>query len=216
MKEGYVLRKKLDRRKSMIAAATELFARSGFENTTMQNIADQAEVGIATLFRYFPKKEDLIIAVIQEIIEQQVPYFEKISQSNKNGIEKVDEVLTTYIHYISEENRETSKLLEAFELYISFNFVDKSMIEVIEKSYDKVSTIIKEIIAEGKCDGSIHLSNSDEQAWETIFNLFGTAIKKYALYTFLPNSILSVPKPQELIVIKEMMLTFLSKSTKMQ
>ncbi|MFE8697849.1 TetR/AcrR family transcriptional regulator [Cytobacillus sp. FJAT-53684] len=206
--------KKMERRKSMVQAARILFAEQGFEKTTMQKIADESNVGVATLFRYFPKKEDLIIEVVKEAIEQQVPYFEEIIHSNKKGIEKIDDVLTVYIRFISEENRETTKLLEAFELYTAFTPVEKRMLEEIEKAYGKIGHIISEIVKEGKEDGSIQLSISDEFVWNTIFNMFGTAIKKYTLYTFLPDVILPVPNKEELTKVKNMMIHFLKNPAK--
>jgi len=212
-KEGDHLVRKAERRRSMISAARKLFAEYGFENTTMQNIADEAKVGVATLFRYFPRKEDLIIEVVKEAIEQQVPRFEEITQSNKTGIEKMEDVLTAYIDFISEEYRETTKLLEAFELYITFVPVEKSMLEEIEKAYGEISSIVAEIVKEGKEDGSIQLSISDEFVWNTIFSMFGTAVKKYTLYTFLPDTILPVPSKEELMMVKKFMISFLKNST---
>lgn len=208
-KEGDRLVRKAERRRSMISAARKLFAEYGFENTTMQNIADEAKVGVATLFRYFPRKEDLIIEVVKEAIEQQVPRFEEIIQSNKTGIEKMEDVLFAYIGFISEEYRETTKLLEAFELYIAFIPVETSMLEEIGKAYGKISHIISEIVKEGKMDGSIQLSISDEFVWNTIFSMFGTAVKKYTLYTFLPDAIVPVPSKEELMMLKNVMISFL-------
>lgn len=205
--------RKAERRRSMISAARKLFAEYGFENTTMQNIADEAKVGVATLFRYFPRKEDLIIEVVKEAIEQQVPRFEEITQSNKTGIEKMEDVLTAYIDFTTEEYRETTKLLEAFELYITFVPVEKSMLEEIEKAYGEISSIVAEIVKEGKEDGSIQLSISDEFVWNTIFSMFGTAVKKYTLYTFLPDTILPVPSKEELMMVKKFMISFLKNPT---
>lgn len=41
-------------------AALELFARQGFEDTTMENLADAIGIGRRTLFRYFPSKNDIV------------------------------------------------------------------------------------------------------------------------------------------------------------
>lgn len=40
--------------------ALDLFARDGFEHTTMDHIADAVGVGRRTLFRYFPSKNDIV------------------------------------------------------------------------------------------------------------------------------------------------------------
>ncbi len=57
-----------DRRLQIAEAATELFARQGFEGTTTRQIAERAGVNEALIFRYFTSKEDLYWAVIDEKI----------------------------------------------------------------------------------------------------------------------------------------------------
>ncbi len=54
-----------DRRNQILATATELFARQGFEGTTTRQIAERARVNEAIIFRHFPSKEELYWAVIE-------------------------------------------------------------------------------------------------------------------------------------------------------
>ncbi|MCH1624628.1 TetR/AcrR family transcriptional regulator [Ferdinandcohnia quinoae] len=203
------MKKKILKRRNMITAAKRLFTEYGFENTTMQNIADEARVGVATLFRYFPKKDLLIIEVVKDAIDQQAPRFEEILKSHKTGIEKIDDVLTTYIGFISEENRESAMLLEAFELYIAFIPIEKELLEEVEAAYRKIGNIISTIFKEGRNDGSIKPTLSHEMLSNTILNMFGTAVKKYSLYTLLPDTIIPSPNKEELIMVKNSLLSYL-------
>jgi len=56
----------VQRHRQILAVAAELFARQGFHGTTTRQIAEQARVNEAILFRHFPQKEDLYWAVIEE------------------------------------------------------------------------------------------------------------------------------------------------------
>jgi AcrR family transcriptional regulator len=47
-------------------AARRLFAERGYDATTTRDIADAAEIGIGTLFVYFPEKLDLLVHVHRE------------------------------------------------------------------------------------------------------------------------------------------------------
>ncbi|MFZ4896370.1 TetR/AcrR family transcriptional regulator [Plantibacter sp. Mn2098] len=54
-------RKAARTRAQIIDVAIRLFTERGYEATTMEEIAEQAEVGSSTLYRYFPSKELLLL-----------------------------------------------------------------------------------------------------------------------------------------------------------
>ncbi len=56
-----------DRRRQILDVATGLFASQGFQGTTTREIAAQAGVNEALLFRHFPNKEALYWTVIEEL-----------------------------------------------------------------------------------------------------------------------------------------------------
>ena len=66
-------RKAARSRQTMMDVALELFLRDGFEETTMEQIAERAEVGTTTLYRYFPTKDQLLLDPLVEAIDP-APY----------------------------------------------------------------------------------------------------------------------------------------------
>ena len=60
-------REREQRYRTILDAAETLFARKGYQQTSMDEIADQAEVSVGTVYFYFKKKEDLLIALLKEI-----------------------------------------------------------------------------------------------------------------------------------------------------
>jgi AcrR family transcriptional regulator len=55
-------RKKAQTRASVQTIALELFTAQGYDATTVEQIITRAEISESTFFRYFPTKEDLVIA----------------------------------------------------------------------------------------------------------------------------------------------------------
>ncbi|HEY1723513.1 MAG TPA: TetR/AcrR family transcriptional regulator [Magnetospirillaceae bacterium] len=58
------------RRNRILAAATELFATRPYPLVSMDEVADTARMGKATLYRYFPSKEDLYVAVFDLVLDE--------------------------------------------------------------------------------------------------------------------------------------------------
>ncbi|MFD3451760.1 TetR family transcriptional regulator [Streptomyces sp. NPDC058691] len=54
-------RKKIQTRRAIRRAAYRLFEAQGYDGTTVEQIADAAEVSASTVFRYFPTKEDIVL-----------------------------------------------------------------------------------------------------------------------------------------------------------
>jgi AcrR family transcriptional regulator len=55
-----------DRRQQIMTIALGLFARKGYQGTTTREIAEEAGVNEALLFRHFPSKENLYWTIIEE------------------------------------------------------------------------------------------------------------------------------------------------------
>jgi AcrR family transcriptional regulator len=59
-------RQKAGRRRSILAAAQELFQREGFDETRIDRIAEQAEVAAGTVYNHFQSKGDLLLALVAQ------------------------------------------------------------------------------------------------------------------------------------------------------
>lgn len=64
------------RKRQLLGAAARLMSRDGADAVSMQALADEASVSVGLIYRYFGNKEDLLLAVIVEVLEafdEQVP-----------------------------------------------------------------------------------------------------------------------------------------------
>jgi AcrR family transcriptional regulator len=57
-------------RQLILNTALELFAKQGYEATTMRDIAASADVSLGLAYRYFETKESLVLALYRQMAEQ--------------------------------------------------------------------------------------------------------------------------------------------------
>ncbi|OJX75189.1 TetR/AcrR family transcriptional regulator [Magnetospirillum sp. 64-120] len=63
---------------TIIDTAMEMFDAHGFDQVTMEAIAQRADVAKATLYRYFPTKEAIVVGHFQRLSRAHQPLVEKL------------------------------------------------------------------------------------------------------------------------------------------
>jgi AcrR family transcriptional regulator len=75
-------RKKLRTRRALADSALRLFAEKGFDATTLEELAEDAEVSKSTFFRFFPAKE---AAAVEAETELWAAYLEALARRDLSG-----------------------------------------------------------------------------------------------------------------------------------
>lgn len=86
-------RKKLETAKRIVRTAIALFVERGFDNVSVQEIADAAEVSKMTVFNYFGTKEDLVFRPMEEHFSDAV----RAVRERKAGESAVDAVRRQFL-----------------------------------------------------------------------------------------------------------------------
>ncbi len=65
------------RRREILSTARRLFARQGFEGTTMQQVVEEAGTSIGNCYFYFENKRALYLAVIRQVNQEIADYVDR-------------------------------------------------------------------------------------------------------------------------------------------
>ena len=90
-------------------AAIEVFLEKGYENTTMEAIAQKAGISKGGLYHYFPSKE-MVLVFANEKISEKVTEIMESAQNCSTVREGIMHYIESYIRYWLENPQETAFL----------------------------------------------------------------------------------------------------------
>ena len=140
-------------RQKLVDVARQLFAKNGFENTTMNDIALLSGKGRRTLYTYFKSKEDVYFAVIESELERLSDKMDEVAARRIRPQDKIIELIYTHLNMIKETVMRNGNLRAAF-------FRNIWMVEKVRKNFDEDEIeLFRKVYAEGKAEGEFDIDN---------------------------------------------------------
>lgn len=148
------LREKARRETTIMDAAERLFFAKGPDSTSMDEIADAAELSKGLLYFYFKSKEDLVHSIVHRGLSILGGFFQQALSENQTGIEQARAIGRAYIRFSQEYPN-------YFGLMASFESMRKGEPEPGTYQYDcqkqgqHVLGLVAEAVVNGIEDGTI-------------------------------------------------------------
>lgn len=197
------------RREAILNQAEKLFLQKGIDNTTMDDIANEAGIGIATLFRYFPKKELIIQSVATDKIQIILNALLEIEKKSLSCMDMITAVLDFFIDQMSEQNGAMPKLLDNFVNYKAVALDSFDNLDMYNQVREDISKVFIRLIENTKDDGSIRKDLSSSKILSTILSNFSVFTFKLSLKG---NKNLPAPEltsEEQLVIMKNVFLDYL-------
>jgi AcrR family transcriptional regulator len=158
-------RKKVQTRRLIEDAALTLFAEQGFEATTVEQIAAQADVSNATFFRYFPSKSDVVLF-------QQDCHLPLLRQAilNRPASESDLHAVRAAMHEISVPDIDPERTLRAARAVASSPLLRGLYHDIDRQSFDAVAESL------AKRRGKKNVDDLSRAAARIMIAVFGAAI----------------------------------------
>ena len=87
------------RRELIMEAAQKLFEKKGFELTTVDEIAAEAELGKGTIYSYFKSKDEIYIAILEKGLEILKERMFRALENQGTAVETLYSLYDTFIQY---------------------------------------------------------------------------------------------------------------------
>jgi AcrR family transcriptional regulator len=140
-------RKAAQTRLKLFRCALQLFAESGFQNVTVEDITEAADVGKGTFFNYFASK-DHVLSVMAEI---QLGKVREALQAAEDGKRSIRSVLRDLFAKVSEEPGRSPDLARA----LLTAFLSSSIKELLRQNMSEGRRMAGRIFGLGQQRGEI-------------------------------------------------------------
>jgi AcrR family transcriptional regulator len=101
------------RRERVVRAALELGAEGGYDAVQMRDVATRAEVALGTIYRYFPSKDSLLLAVMVHWLGDLEQRVSRRPPTGDTTVERIMDVMTRALGSMDRDPRLTAAVIGA-------------------------------------------------------------------------------------------------------
>jgi TetR/AcrR family transcriptional regulator len=149
-------REKEQRKNDILDAAEKIFFSKGVESSTMDEVAELAELSKGTLYLYFKNKNDLFHGIVVRGLETLYAMFKEAVEKGKTGIDQVKAIGQAYYRFYKEEPDYFSALLHHESIEVTpETLAENPCICQCRDLGNAIFTLIQEAVSNGLKDGSI-------------------------------------------------------------
>src|SRR5215831_11840663 len=100
---GRKARERAARGAGVLSAARRLFARKGYQRTTMVEIAAAAELALGTLYQLFPSKEAILCSLLEDYMDGLIARARDAVTRTPDARRQLEDIVRTQLAF-SQEN----------------------------------------------------------------------------------------------------------------
>lgn len=147
-------------RQDILQAAARVLQRSGYEATTMKDIAAEVNLTAASLYHHFNSKDALLLAVLEAGIEQILAEIEPIARSERACADKLRRMIAAHIIGLTENTAIGAAMVFEVKSLVSDKFLpgngrapDASSVSARREAFvarrDQFETLFRHVVREG-------------------------------------------------------------------
>jgi len=177
---------KTARMNRILSAAFDLFSVNGIDNVAMTDIAKKAEIGVASLYRYYETKDEIAIRTIIWSWENQkdflLPILNQENFDSLSGLQQVEKELSLFIK-LFETQTAFLRFIYFFDSFAVRTQIEQSRLSDYETIIGTVQSIIVKSIVKGIEDGTIksEYKGAEQSLYFTLTHSMFSAAQKLSL-----------------------------------
>lgn len=153
------LKRKKDKKQSILDAATKILSKQGYKKTSIAEIAKEANSSQVTLYKYFPSKVALARAVvIKMIVDGYAESEAALSNSNDSFVEKMENIMSYGL-------KTSDAINDDFVVFMYDEFSGNNGDDSVMKTYNEYKHgFWKKLLDQGRKEGVVNPDITEEGA----------------------------------------------------
>ncbi len=136
-----------DKPQQIIDAAIRVFARNGYYNSRVSDIAREAGIAAGTIYLYFKTKDEILVTLFREKMAHFVAYLRREIADEPDAVAKLRKLV--YLHFnVLEQNPDLAEVVQV-ELRQGQKFFRGASAHEISAYFDLIGSVLEEGIAAG-------------------------------------------------------------------
>jgi len=131
----------------IIDAAIRVFARTGYYNSRVSDIAREAGIASGTIYLYFPTKDEILVTLFREKMAHWVANARKRVASEPNAVAKIRRIVQLHFETL-EENPALAEVVQV-ELRQGHKFFRGASAHEVSAYFDLIGSVLEEGVAAG-------------------------------------------------------------------
>ena len=172
-----------DKREIVIETAFKLFAENKIEPVTMTVVADNCNMGVASIYRYFGTKKELVIAVAakkwREYYSELQKYYKELNVDKMTAAQELEFYIDRYID-LYNENNDLLNFNANFGIYIGSEDTTKDEMRPYNSIIDKFVNRFHMLYKKAQDDKTIRTDISERSILYNIMYTMMSALSKYS------------------------------------
>jgi len=134
--------KNYEKYRKIIDAATKVFAKKGFYNAKVSEIAQEAGIADGTIYIYFKHKDDILISLFEEKMKEVLDNMKKQISLESDPLKKIEKFALVHLKLI-QDNKDIAEIIQV-ELRQSSKFMKNYHNTKFFEYLDLIGRIIQE------------------------------------------------------------------------
>jgi AcrR family transcriptional regulator len=166
-------------RRRILEAAKELFDERGIDRTTMADIISASELRPSTMYQYFSKKEDIVWAILGEMMAEDAARAKQSFAGATTGLSKI----TGLLQYMADDlaqNEAKIRFMAQFDAMYARHWPAERLITLEGQIHDQGFKLFGTLIREGMADGSLRSDLDPGLSMHAVINAVIAAQRRFA------------------------------------